>query len=265
MHQNGPKTRTISFCIWKRREYQQAQLTSKLTSRQILSRTSSIMRTKTFLKSEILSKKEQAKAAHRCQVELKTEPRRRINREEQRSLGEAIQRLSTSDQKAEARRAENRNMAESLKWHGLSSHKTLLIGLERIEGAQRRLVRSIGSCFGLRRTIWISRPWIWVMISVRTTIKLSKCRNPKMISDPPSCCLILPTLLMKANIYKLWTKAEACKMTHAFGRVLDFLKSTLPLLQANSYSKWIGIALRICNQSSEWSAKIKIARVFRNF
>lgn len=77
----------------------------------------------------------------------------RIIGEEQRSLGKVINSLSISNQKAEAKRAEDHNMEESLRWHGLYSRKMLLIGLERIEVAQGRLLKVIGNCLGLRRII----------------------------------------------------------------------------------------------------------------
>ena len=175
----------------------------------------------------------------------------RIIGEEQRSLGKVINSLSISNRKVEAKRAEDHNMEESLRWHGLYSRKMLLIGLERIEVAQGRLLKVIGNCLGLRRIIWISRLWIWVMISARTIIKLSTSRNPTMISDPVSCYLTSPTSPMRANTSKLWTRVEACKVKHVFGQALGFLKSTLLLLQVISSSKWTETAPKISNLSND--------------
>ena len=174
----------------------------------------------------------------------------RIIWEEQKSLGKAIKSMSISNQKAEAKRVENHKIVESLRWHGLYSRKMLSIGSERIDVAQGRLLKEIGNCSGLRRIIWISRLWIWVMISARIIIKLSTSRNPTMISDPVSCCLASPTSPMRASTSKLWTRAEVCKVKHVFGQALGFLKSTLLLLQATSSSKWTETAPKISNLSN---------------
>ena len=84
---------------------------------------------------------------------FKAELGSRITGEEQRRLGKVIKSLSISNREAEAKRVENHNMAVSLRWHGLYSRKMLLIGLERIEVAQGRLLKVIGNCLGLRRII----------------------------------------------------------------------------------------------------------------